>query len=714
MNSSFWPEGSRLRLVLRLIKRTALHPVPMLKYLPFRAFFKALRSGSANSAEMLAGYALGLTAPRSMGLRVINIAKTRYNALTLPQYESPIVSIIIPVYNEWAYTHACVQAIIEHSGEIPYEVIIADDASTDETRELETYITGAVHVRNEENLRFLKNCNSAAKRARGKYIVFLNNDTQPQPNWLEPLVRLLDGDESIGLAGSKLIYPSGKLQEAGGIIWNDASGWNYGRFDDPFKPDYNYVKDADYISGAAIIVRKSLWDELGGFDERFAPAYYEDADLAFSIRKKGFRAVYQPLSQVVHFEGISNGTDEASGQKRYQADNKAKFLEKWKDELTGHFPSGEDAFWARDRSRGKKTILFIDQHVPMYDKDAGSRNTYSYVKLCVETGYHVIFLGDNFFPHQPYTGELQQMGVMVLHGTWYRDYWKRWLKQNGGYIDVVYLNRPLVSEVYIDAVKAYTRAKIVYHGVDLHCARIRAQYEAQGDPALLKAADDWERRERALFAKADLILTVSEKEKPVIEAMSGGKPVMVLPIFYFDTYPAAPSFKERRGLLFVGGFAHPPNADAVLWFSGEIMPLLPPDTRLTIVGSKPPPAVQALASERIVIAGYVSDEELERLYRTCRIAVAPLRFGAGVKGKTVEAVYNLIPIVSTSFGIEGLPEAETIIPICDGAESFAKELQRLLSSDEACQSAAAAYRLWIEKWFSKEHAIEVVREMMVY
>jgi GT2 family glycosyltransferase len=120
-------------------------------------------------------------------------------------------------------------------------------------------------VRNEKNLGFLKNCNHAASHARGKYIHFLNNDTEVKQGWLSSLVRLMESDGSIGLSGSKLVYPNGKLQEAGGIIWNDASGWNFGNRQNPEMPEFNYVKEVDYISGASMLVRKSLWEELGGF-----------------------------------------------------------------------------------------------------------------------------------------------------------------------------------------------------------------------------------------------------------------------------------------------------------------------------------------------------------------------------------------------------------------------------------------------------------------
>ena len=233
-------------------------------------------------------------------------------------WDGPMVSIVIPCYNQVHYTYACLQSILEFTKDVTYEVIIADDVSTDATAELSRYAEGLVICRNETNQGFLRNCNQAAKAARGKYIMFLNNDTKVTEGWLSSLVNLIESDSTIGMVGSKLVYPDGRLQEAGGIIWSDGSGWNYGRLDDPDKAEYNYVKDVDYISGAAILLSTALWKQIGGFDQRFAPAYCEDSDLAFEVRKAGYRVVYQPLSKVIHFEGVSNGTDvNGTGLKRY-------------------------------------------------------------------------------------------------------------------------------------------------------------------------------------------------------------------------------------------------------------------------------------------------------------------------------------------------------------------------------------------------------------
>jgi len=711
-----FPIGTKRRFIVRLVKVSLRHPILTLKnFRPgkIRNLMRIISNGEFGRANEIVTRKIDTNAPLEANITVMQVhVEANYECFSLPVYREPVVSIIIPAYNEFAYTYACVKSIYDNTV-LPYEVIIADDCSMDETKNIGKKINNVIHIRNEENLRFLCNCNNAAKYAKGEYLFFLNNDTQVQPDWLEPLVELMKKDENIGLTGSKLIYPDGRLQEAGGIFWKDGSAWNYGRFENPENPEYNYVKDVDYISGAAIMVRKAIWDKLGGFDERFAPAYCEDADLAFSIRKLGYRTVYQPKSVIVHFEGVSHGTDINAGQKQYQIVNAKKFYEKWKDVLEkDHYPNAENVFYARDRSRYKKSVLFIDHYVPMFDKDAGSRNTFSYVKLFVELGYHVLFLGDNFYSHQPYTEVLQQMGVEVLYGAWHRDNWVRWLDLNGKYINFVYMNRPHISEKYIEAVKKRTTAKIMYHGHDLHYVRLRAQYVVEKDKNLLIEADNWEKIEKKLFSQADVILTVSEKEKEIIQEIVIDKNVLVIPIFFFDSFPNITPFSNRKDMLFVGGVGRLPDIDAVGWFVNEIMPHLPKDIRLIAVGSNPPDRIKALMSDRVIVKGFVSDAELAKLYSSCRVAVIPLRFGAGVKGKTIEAMHNLIPIVATSFGIEGLCEIEEIIPPSDDVEDFVGEINKFLFSDIACENAAKNYEKWIKKWFSTKRAIEVAREMM--
>jgi len=238
-------------------------------------------------------------------------------------------SIIVPVYNHIEYTVGCILSILEHRCDTRFEIIVADDASTDETSRLFSEIGGVVRcLTTGQNAGFLRNCNWAASHASGKYIVFLNNDTFVLDDWLDELLAPFDRFKNVGLVGAKLLMADGTLQEAGGIIWCDGSGWNFGRGQDPRICQFNYVKDTDYASGAAIALSQALWQQLGGFDERFVPAYCEDTDLAFAIRARGLRTLYAPHSQVIHHEGVSHGTDITAGIKAYQVVNGEKFVAK--------------------------------------------------------------------------------------------------------------------------------------------------------------------------------------------------------------------------------------------------------------------------------------------------------------------------------------------------------------------------------------------------
>lgn len=638
-----------------------------------------------------------------------------YAPLQLPMAEKPCVSIIIPVYNQFDYTYRCLQSIKKHTGNIPYEVIIANDCSTDATTAIDKIVTGVKVITPEQNLRFLRNCNHAAKYAKGEYIFFLNNDTEVHANWLQPLIDLMEQDASIGMAGSKLVYADGRLQEAGGILWKDGSAWNYGNRRDPEEAEFNYVKEVDYISGAAILIRHSLWKEIGGFDETFAPAYCEDSDLAFEVRKHGYKVVYQPLSVVTHYEGVSNGTDTNVGQKQYQVVNQKKFLEKWEDVLgEEHFSNGENVFLAKDRSRSKKQLLMVDHYVPHFDQDAGGKTTFMYLKLFVQLGFKVTFIGDNFYRHEPYTTIMNQLGIEVLYGSNYADNWKLWIKENGKYFDYIYLNRPHITVKYINLVKKYCPGKVFYYGHDLHFLREYRQYEIDGNEELLKSSQRWKRIEFDLFNKADVVHVPGSFEQEYLSKLLPNKPIRNIPAYIYEEplQGIDKNFDKRKDIIFVGGFGHPPNLDGVLWFAKEVFPKIVavhPDIRWYIVGSKTPQEVLDLAAdEHIIVTGFVSDEELDRLYKTTRLAVAPLRVGAGVKGKVVEACYYQIPLVTTTIGAEGLSLEEEAFKVVDDADAMADMIAKLYVDMNELTRLSENCDTFIRKYFTPEGARKVL------
>ena len=606
-----------------------------------------------------------------------------YESIVFEKTIKPLVSIIIPVANQFNYTYNCLKSIHKNSGDkVAYEIIIANDSSDDITVDLEKIVSNISVVTTTEKSGFIKNCNHAAKQARGKYTLFLNNDTQVQENWLLPLVELAEKDSTIGIVGSKLLFENGKLQEAGGVVWDDGSAWNYGRMNDPSLPEFNYVKEVDYVSGAALIIKTEIWKELNGFDESFAPAYCEDSDLCFSARKLKYKVMYQPVSSIVHFEGITCGNDISTGQKQYQAVNQKKFYEKWKTVLQKeHFPNGTNIFLARDRIRHKKTLLVIDHHVPQHDRDAGSRTVFQYLKLFIDVGFNVKFLGDNFLPPNHYTKILEQIGIEVLYADYDTHNWKTWLKTNGQYIDFVFLNRPHISIKYIDMVKKHTKAKIFYYGHDLHFLREKREYELTKKRKPFNSFKKYKRMELKLMKNADLSYFPSQVEIDIINTEDPDIQVKVLPPYIFRPLPKKErNFRNTKDLMFVGGFLHKPNVDGILWYLEEIYPVLNnkfPEIKTYILGSDTPAEIIKFNSKTVIVKGYVTDEQLIDYYKNCRLCIVPLRYGSGIKGKIIEAMYYQIPIVTTSIGAEGIKGAENVLLIKDEPESFAEEIVRV-------------------------------------
>jgi polysaccharide pyruvyl transferase CsaB len=627
----------------------------------------------------------------------------------------PLVSLIIPVHNQWQYTYACLKSVLERCSGIPYEVITADDLSTDETKNIALHVEHIQVIRNEEQLGFLKNCNKAAQLAKGKYIVFLNNDTLVMEGWLQALVNCMEHDNRIGMVGSKIIAPNGTLLEAGSIVWNDGHAANYGRTDSPDLPEYNYMKEVDYVSGASIMIRRELWEQIGGFDELYSPAYYEDTDLAFEVRKHGYIVVLQPRSVIVHFEGISHGTDVTSSVKRYQVINHERFFNKWKDTLhaTQLENTSKNLFLARDRSQYKKTLLVIDNTVPDYDKHAGSRTIFQYLKLFIQMGLNVKFLDNNAIEYgvkyEPYVGVLEQLGIEVLYGDWYQNNWKKWIKEQGQDLDYVYLHKAHPSIKYIDFVRNHTRARIIYNCADFHYLRKVRQYKITKDPKDLKEAQELKKTEFQLFDKSNVILTYSEQERQILAKKMPHKSVFVTPIFFYDEdFPlgADTGFDDRSGILFVGGFGHTPNIDAVNWFANEIFPRLHeknPNISLTIIGSNPPDEILHLQSPKINVTGFVSDEKLTEYYSRARLVIAPIRFGAGVKGKIIEAIAHCVPVVTTTIGIEGIMAADGVVSVADNEDLLTTSILGLYDQKESWQEMHRRQLEYSKKYLSTKY-----------
>ena len=630
----------------------------------------------------------------------------------LPTSEVPLASIVIPVHGAFAHTLDCLRAIASHPPSAAIEVIVVDDASPDDSLSQLSQIEGLrLHAR-AINGGFIAACNDGAAMARGEYVIFLNNDTVPQPGWLGALLRTFSEYADVGLVGAKLVYPDGRLQEAGGVVFADGSAWNYGRNEDPADCRFDYVRDADYLSGAAIAIAREVFQQLGGFDVRYAPAYYEDTDLAFAVRAAGLRVMYQPCAVVVHDEGTTAGTDPSSGAKSAQVRNQHVFAAKWGDALAAQLRPNTIPTPAL-LHRHQRQILIIDALTPQPDRDSGSLRLVNLMRMLIAEGAHVVFLPANRTADGLYTQALQQLGVEC----WYAPHAARipnWLREHGARFDTVLICRHYVAREFLPLLRQHApRARILFDTIDLHYLRERRAAELSGDAGALRAALRTRKLELELIAAADTTLVVSEVERDLLRIDAPDAEVRILSNLH-EVAGRGPGWAQRRDLLFVGGFRHPPNVDAVLWFVREVFPLIraaQPDMRFHCIGGDVPAEIHALGSQAgVEIHGHVPD--LRPWLEGCRVSVAPLRYGAGVKGKINQAMAHGLPVVATSPAVEGMHLGDGVdVLVAESPEGFAQAVLRI-DADAALWERIATHALDnVATHFSLDAARHAVREL---
>ncbi len=639
--------------------------------------------------------------------------------------EEPKVSIIIPVYNQVAYTLACVTSLYESNPSTTFEVIIADDCSIDRTREVfKEFSPWIKMVRTSGNLGFLRNCNHAAKTAKGVFIAILNNDMVVLPGWLDEIMDTFAMHPDCGICGSKLLNLDGTLQEAGGIFWKDGSAWNYGRNKNPGQPEFNYVRRTDYCSGCSLCLSKRHWEALDGFDEIYDRAYCEDSDLSFRMRGQlGLETYYQPFSVGIHLEGVTHGTDTTQGEKSYQIANQKKFFLRWKKDLEKeHQANGTNVCRARGRTLARKTVLLADHYIPEPDKDAGSRTMSNFIELFLEKGVDIVIWPHNKNYISKYAKYFQKKGALVLYQWENPIEFETCLSEYKDLVDAAFFSRPPVFDDLILKWRKHSTVPVFFYGHDIHHLRLGKVAEKNPQCISTKVQDlEIEIIEKRVWQIADTIFYPAQFEVDYVKEFLLGTNAKAQ-VQYLPAYAYTTSVKKslgnpslRQGLLFVGGFGHSPNVEGVMWFLNEVWPTLlkwKKDIHFFCVGSSTPKAIQDLASQNISILGHINDRELAAMYRKVRVVVAPLLVGGGIKGKVVEAMNWGIPVVTTSVGAQGLEEErEALLPV-DEPEQFGREIINLLVNDDIWHMRSRAGIEVVERRFSKDAMWNVLRQVV--
>jgi O-antigen biosynthesis protein len=637
--------------------------------------------------------------------------------VSLVEVECPVVSIVIPVFNKVELTAACLVSIAETPSGVPFEVVVVDDCSTDKTAQWLATCAGITVIRNEINSGFIDSCNRGAAKTRGEFVIFLNNDTTVTAGWLDALVAPFHEDPDVGIVGARLVYPDGQLQEVGGIIFNDASGWNYGRNQQADLPQYSFVSEADYVSGACLAIRKADFESLGGFDVRYRPAYYEDTDLCFQVRAMGKKVIVQPAATIVHHEGATSGTDESSGTKKYQAVNRDKFREKWADVLATHPPS-EPNFKRADPVRQlryrrlPKRLFLIDAVTPQPDHDSGSVRIVAMMTLLRDLGYQVTFMAENRLWVDGYSAALQQAGIEVLCAPQV-SLLEPWLAEHGRDLDLIIVSRHYVLAPILEMIRELSpQARLVFDTVDLHFLREEREAEVTGSAQMAEQASATREQELMLIRQSDITLVVSPVEQALLSSLEPEADIRVVSNIH-SVHGCRQGWAGRAGLVFVGGFQHIPNIDAARWLVDEIFPLVRaeiPDIELHLIGSRMPDDIRAINVSGVHVHGFV--QELDPYLDGCRVSVAPLRYGAGVKGKVNQAMSHGLPVVATTCAAEGMfLEHGRDVLVADTAEDFARQVIRAHQDQATWETLSIGGLKNVEQYFSRQAARRALIEI---
>ena len=644
--------------------------------------------------------------------------------LQLPLAEEPLVSIVIPVHGHYAITRRCLAALAYAPTRVPFEVVIVDDGSPDGSADWLLQEAPGVRLERHAFARgFNQACCTGVAACRGTYVVLLNNDTEPCALWLEELLDPFERWPDTGLVGAQLIHPDGRLQEAGCIVWGNGEPWNYGRGGNPYDPRHAYARQIDYASGAALAIRRSLWNAVGGFSPEFSPAYFEDTDLAFKVRQAGYTVRYAPLARIVHHEGVSNGTEaEAeSGLKRYQVLHAPLFLSKWAHAFEGSSePDLRDAHRMKDRGILGRA-LFIDHETPRPDRDAGSHAALVEMELVQALGWKVTFFPANLAWLGGYSEDLQRRGIEVLHAPFVLSL-EALLRERGDEFDLVYLTRYTVATAALPLIKEHApRARRLFCNADLHHLRqlraaLAAGLEGEERERALAAVQEVRRQENATMREMDLTFSYSEVERAVIESETMGEVATAACPWVVEGPQEPAPLHGRAGLAFLGSYNHPPNRDAVQAFLEEVWPALrerSPELQLHLYGSQLGPELAEgwAAVPGVVVAGWVADPAT--VYDRHRLFVAPLRSGAGIKGKVVAAAAHGIPQVLSPLAAEatGLRDGQEVV-IARNPGQWIEAILRLDSDDDAWRAMSEAAHAYARHTWSRSRGLQLMAEAL--
>ena len=613
---------------------------------------------------------------------------------------APSVSVLIPQWGQTAFTARAVDAFrrSDYAGDV--EILVHDNASPGGPGSVAER-PDVVLSRSDRNLGFGPAIDAMAERARGDLLVLGNNDVVPAPDCLTWLVRRYEATDQPGAVAPRYRTFDGLPLESGSYLGRDGRGWQLFHGVDAPLALRRLPYLAHYGSAAALLVGRRQFLDGGGFDDAYAPAYYEDTDLCVRWWQDGRPTVVEPRAVVFHFEGGTSGRDVAAGPKALQLTHQATFVQRWRPWLRRLPPISFRVAVEHALTSGstRPPILWMAPHLPRADREGGHARMLRMLTTLKEAGHAVALWAENGHDADRYGRVLEAAGIpWFAHAR--RTRWERPARSEpallnlGDVLDAVrwaavVLSFPEFAERMIPEVRAHAPwAAVLVDDVDLH--HVRHEREGATAPNAMEKT-----RELAIYARADGLITASDAETAIVREEVPGLAVRTFAVAAEEPRPSTGT--PRASVLFLGNFGHPPNVDAVAWWVGELADRVARDVGrrvpLRVIGSGTDAYADAwsAAGDRLDVVGWVPDldDELAR----ARVFVAPLRFGAGTKGKLATALAHGVPVVTTTVGAEGFSdEVLDALVVADDAHELAAAIARLVTDDPAWEGAVERTR----------------------
>ena len=594
----------------------------------------------------------------------------------------PLVSIVVVLFNRAELTYACLRSLERTN--VPFELILVDNNSSDATGTLLKQLRGAQIIENKKNLHYLTGCNQGASQAGAEFTLLLNNDVTLLPSTLPAALAAIQSASDIGAVGGRIVRPDGRLQEAGSFTWRDGSTCGYGAGDDPEGWRYLFRRDVDYCSGAFLLVRTKLFHELGMFNPAFSPAYYEDADFCLRLRSRGYRTVYEPQALLFHSEHSSSDPETA---RKLQLKNRAEFLKLHGAYLNTRPMVGEREDAARFPTSDKKAVLFIEDQIPLQSKGSGFPRSQAILKALDEMGYRI-----SFYPTLRFEESVREVysalppGVELIPGFW-REGFRDFLNERKEDFDFIVISRAHNMEAFFRAVREGSiplTARIIYDAEALSAFREIGKKEVHDELVLVPDEVDYVLEAETKFARvAEVVWAVSALEAEEFRRRGCSRVDVISTAV--ETEPTPKRFGERSNLLTVGPLYEPdtPNADGLAWFTENVLPLLTEDLLPGIV-------VRHAGINRVEelhgkpnLSFLGEQKDLFSLYNQSRVFVAPTRYSAGIPLKVIEAAAYGLPVVASKLLAHQLGWRDGIdLLAADSAVDFAVKCKHLYESEE--------------------------------